>query len=591
LEHLLNLWKKTTTESPSVGQLPPGYTEAEFKTHLIARNNTSAFDQALQEQKIKMILESKEVKEQYLPLADALYRAINLKIQSAYWLNKQRDLLRTLQESISELEHVLTLNPGVIDTMMSGELDSEKRIVLEKKKKALASDKGRLGIQKQLDSLRNSLSMAEQLDFAFSNDEEIIKTMETLAKISGSSSEVATLLRDVSAVHMLHIASAGWQTTVTEHFGRGSQPTVERIRGLNGYLRDHIREHYLQAEQVEEHTGHKPFSKNLYLALERAWQQQSAGQKMTPIEQVVLKINQTLDPEKYTQKENTAITMVPVSGLLNIYSGYTGNACFTSQQNRVANGDFPKLRSWIYVTGRNTNTEVLRGSLLGIETTERDTGIPVLVARANNPQENFIQSVDQEQFVIGSLQEVVSTARRMQIARLEEAQKNGTVLERKLLCQQVAFPMDASGGSSTNRPLVSGVYRRRWNSCKKIGLENQPETNFNGYAIWDDKGSRACVKIWEIDANGNETWYGDWIHEGMNIEQLKSSFRYYIENNQTFDASLIKKYNLFANISKNDHSILVDLAKKGIKETYDATTQHKAWLAVLDILIIDTKIV
>ena len=198
--------------------------------------------------------------------------------------------------------------------------------------------------------------------------------------------------------------------------------------------------------------------------------------------------------------------MVPVAGLLRIYSGDIGDACYTSKHEELARNEYPRLHAWIYVTDRNKPSESLRGSLLGIQTTREDQ-TPTLVARANNPQENFIQSVDAEDFVNRSLKEVIATARRFQEARTSTA---SDLLSAEQGRQCVVIPLDTTTRSLTNRDPVRTVCKKLFGKLTKVGLKNEAETNFNGYNIWNKAGSHACVTIWEMDEDGKETWYGDW---------------------------------------------------------------------------------
>jgi hypothetical protein len=76
--------------------------------------------------------------------------------------------------------------------------------------------------------------------------------------------------------------------------------------------------------------------------------------------------------------------------------------------------------------------------------------------------------------------------------------------------------MDVRGLASTNRQVVSNVYIKRFKKCQPIKLETTKETGFNGHPIYDSYstllGSRSegTVVVWEIDAEGNEMYHGNW---------------------------------------------------------------------------------
>ena len=218
-----------------------------------------------------------------------------------------------------------------------------------------------------------------------------------------------------------------------------------------------------------------------------------------PIERIKYTIDNIRQGKKENIKAVAGVTMKPVAGLFRVFAGDIGEACYSSKHRVLADNTHPNIGTWIFTT-KAGNKVVIRGSMLGIEAVEDDDKDPeaksqVLVARANNPRENFIQGIDADQFVRASLKEVINTAKRRR--------KEGTKFK-------VAIPLDNVGQSSSNRSAVSRVYRQRFEKCEKIGLVDNLDTKFNNYAIWNKNGIHACVVIWEVDEAGNETWHGDW---------------------------------------------------------------------------------
>ena len=143
--------------------------------------------------------------------------------------------------------------------------------------------------------------------------------------------------------------------------------------------------------------------------------------------------------------------------------------------------------------------EIVRGSLLCIRAEEKNPkGLPapVLVVRANNPRENFISSVNADDFVLQGLLTVVQSARDM-----AQNQKSGI---------KVVLPLDERGMSCSNRQAIADTYRKRFRSCDKVALVETKDTKFNGYHVWNKDGNSACGVIWEITTDGEEYWYGDW---------------------------------------------------------------------------------
>jgi len=235
------------------------------------------------------------------------------------------------------------------------------------------------------------------------------------------------------------------------------------------------------------------------------WQQQMAGVNKLPIELLVAKAKKIVQPELEEGKKGIEITMVPARALLRILAGDIGDACYTSQHYSFAEGQFPGLHAWTYVVNRSRPNEAFVGSLLGVQTVGED-GAPVLVARGNNPRENFIQNVNAEEFVLSSLREVINTAKRMREERIR-ANPNLPAEQKR---QYVVVPLDGSSRSLTNRPKIADVSLKRFGRNRKIGLKNERETNFNGYPTWNKNGPNASGIIWEINEEGEEKWHGEW---------------------------------------------------------------------------------
>lgn len=499
LDGLVALWEKTLEKDPEAGRLPTGYQEAQFAVaELTIKTPTHAREENKQE-RIDELLASKEMHEQYAPLADAVKIGIHADTDHGYWLENQRSLLVSLQAQIDEVQGLLSASPEELDARITNEPDEQRKMLLAKKKKALGNERGRAGMAKQRDTLFETLQKAEQLSFVFADEPALVDTLEILAELAATMPEAVRVLREASAAHIMRVAPEGWRETLITAFKEDALPSADRVQALRSFSREYLREHYLHETQAPDHTGHVAFSPALRVALGRAWQQQESAKGKMPIEAIADKIQRIMNPVDDEGKQNQiGVSMVPVAGLLRIYSGDVGDACYTSLHEALAENKYRKIHAWLYVTGRGATQETLRGSMLGIQAT-RDDGVATLVARANNPQENFIQSVEADSFVLSSLSEVIATARRMRAEGKRQA---------------VAIPLDSATQSSTNRTPVASAYKKRFGTLPKIGLKNEPDTNFNGYDIWSKGGAYACGTIWEMDEEGNEIWHGDWSKKG-----------------------------------------------------------------------------
>ncbi|MBI3334905.1 MAG: hypothetical protein HY001_00195 [Candidatus Portnoybacteria bacterium] len=276
---------------------------------------------------------------------------------------------------------------------------------------------------------------------------------------------------------------------------------------LANFARQYVYEHYLHESQDPTHTNHAPFSINLLRELKAVWQQQADSHGLLPIERTYKNLRAIVKPGEGQESsaDRLNVAMVPVAGLFRIFSGDIGDACYTSRHLELARGEYPKLKAWIYVTNKEKSNETLRGSVLTIET-HRDDGVPALLVRANNPRENFIQSVNGDTFTIQSLRQAIEVAKS---ARQERIANNAELspLERR---QCVVVPLDRATQSSTNRKPVAEGYKKHFGNEPRIGLVDEPETNFNVYKVWKKDSTHACVVIWEMDEEGNELWHGGW---------------------------------------------------------------------------------
>lgn len=204
----------------------------------------------------------------------------------------------------------------------------------------------------------------------------------------------------------------------------------------------------------------------------------------------------------------TSIQFVPVGGLGRLTAGNVGNACYTSQTESLANGKFRDTHMMMIVKKRTDGSEQIVGSILGIiaQTAVPPYGTPVYVMRANNPQENFLSTVDINSYVDASVKALIQQAVDC---------RNENVLLDYESDIKVTIPMESSSNASmTNRPRVHELLYKMFKDCERVPLLDTPDTEFNGYPVW----SRA-VCIFEIK-DGKEYYYGN--HTETPAHELRS---------------------------------------------------------------------
>ena len=196
----------------------------------------------------------------------------------------------------------------------------------------------------------------------------------------------------------------------------------------------------------------------------------------------------------------TTVQFVPVAGLGRLTAGNVGNACYTSQTESLVDGEFSDTHMMMIVKPREGGTEHIVGSILGIEAVEsNDSETPVYIMRANNPQENFLSTIDIDTYVAASVKALIQQAvdlRNENVRTHYHEGKGGNI--------KVVIPMESSSNASmTNRPRVHERLFKMFKECERTPLKSTSDTNFNGYPIY----SRS-VCIFEIK-DGKEYYYGN----------------------------------------------------------------------------------
>ena len=496
-------WKETRESSPSLAMLPPGFKETTLRVPMAKRNVETTDDQGAQ---LRSFLSSQEVADAYLPLAQAW--ALQRDTPSEWF----EDLIGTFSNEQGALKELLSKTPEEMARMIADEPDPKQKQAYTQKAKALQNPKGRQGIERQADIFAGAIGTLTDIFRTFAasdrDEKDYAVVLESLGALDGRIS-LGKAIREFSVFHMCDRAMGGhWQGFVKELFEGYDDvsPTEKKIYGVQKLSKEYVEEHYLHHSQDQGHTGHTPFSPELLKKVSLAWQQQLDMQTgHLPITVLKNRLDKILGVGGDSSRKETPVTMVPVSGLLHIYSGDLGDSCHTSQHGTMARGRFPDLRSWVYVTKRGKPNEEMRGSVLAIQA-EQEDGTPVLVVRANNPAENFIQTVDCDAFVLSVLHEAVETAKRARADSIKHSYRLPAQKRRYV----VAIPMDHRGMASTNRQSINDVYRKRFVQCPRKGLKETAGTNFNQYAVWNEHGRTPAVAAWEIDEAGGEVWHGDW---------------------------------------------------------------------------------
>lgn len=450
-QKLIAIWKETVQENPDVAKLPEGYKEVTFNVPILERTEKIASDE------IEKLLKNRELPVALQKLWDGC-EPIHRETNVGDYLRKEQNIaIQELRGKIAELS-----------ARLAEEENLQKKLGMEKQKERLMA----------VVEVVSSLSFP---DFQY-NDKDFVDLMEQLVRILPKEvSRREHILLTMSAFHSAHCMPAArvnnFERYLNERDGYGEQGvTEEDVTFMSDHLTQYVNEHYLHPAQEVHQTGHTPFSKELLTALQQAWGLRPQVEKniIVQTQRAIISLEQA---SEITSKRTVPVTLIPVRGVLRIFSGDIGDACFTSQHREFAQGQYEKLTAFVFVTNRGTKDERIQGSVLAVET-ETPEGTPVLLVRANNPSENFVRSVDANILVTKTLEEMKTLAHRRDIPI-------------------VVIPRDNASESGSNRVLVTEKYQElpEYHSAEPIQLKDEPETNFNGYRNWVKDGVYPVIPI------------------------------------------------------------------------------------------------
>ncbi len=159
----------------------------------------------------------------------------------------------------------------------------------------------------------------------------------------------------------------------------------------------------------------------------------------------------------------TTMQFIPSRGLLLELSGHMGDACWASKYDSIAQ-EFPNITALTFLRNPGTNTERLVGAGLVIDTTDTETGEPVMVLRGINPIENYINGVKSEDFINSLLDYAKSVTGGRKLAIVIDSE---------------------SGDAATNRPTVIQFLKEHIKPERTDGkaLKLAADSTFNEYVL------------------------------------------------------------------------------------------------------------
>lgn len=454
-------------------------------------------------EEINKVLASKDLLDRF----SSIVRAIKDWIKGK---DKTNELVFSLEQKILSIERELNIDQsGWVEYLTSFSSEDERKTA-ERRLKAMANPKARAGFEhtfQKTKQLLEKLKMAkEQAGQNGINSPEIISLLELLAEISDENAKVA--LRFEVFRHILEINPCVFDTFKQFELG---EPTIDSVAILADFIDQQMIEHYLN--EKESHSGHGAFSKKLTDTITQLFGATKEEKGNTAMRNYANSLRR-LSHGEVMEYKTMPISLIPVSGLARLTSGYIGDACHTSQITEMSEGAYADTHAFLYATEDMYGNYNLRGSVFGICAETDPYEEPSFIVRANNPRENFIQTVDSDNFTENSLHAMINYAVKLR----EENIKNGNGGVMKVLA-----PLDNASQSSTNRPDVANFYHKSFNTgTSNKELLDTPSTNFNGYPIWAAETEHTCFVIWECDDKGKETYLGKWGNKPLHKLSIAS---------------------------------------------------------------------
>lgn len=453
---LLEMWNNATQQNPELAKLSEHYDE---KTYAVDTVTETVVDSEKATKEKTEILGNKNVLEQWKRLIAPMQEIMQVETKNVgNWYGE------TVQKIVAELE------------LQIDSLNSKMDTLPEQGKKGTL-----INIKKMMDFIEaiKAVSIHGSQELAISSGlEELAKVGIQFEKDKKLRAIIDDLIYKVSLLHVRQSGQGEHAVQMEKFAVRPEQPDESSLLEYAQFMAQYVAEHYLNDQQKKEHTGHTPFGKELLKKLLNIWQVEKDLEKGHPLIQAAKKIELANRGKSVKSGATRNISFVPVRGVMRIFSGDVGDACYTSQHVNLAKGQFPGITAVMMVTNRESAQERIEGSVLFVET-KTPQGESALIVRANNPRSNLLSKTDPDSLVKTTLDYAIDVAK-----------KRGF--------DKVVVPKDKATASSSNRTEVAAYYQQKYADAQSIRLVNEPETNFNNYDIWNG----TTVEVWNKNQQG-----------------------------------------------------------------------------------------
>lgn len=340
-----------------------------------------------------------------------------------------------------ELSNILTSEDHFIN-LAKNEIQSlagQKTSELQKKLQTAVHEKKRESLQKQIDSIVQLNQIAIESDDLLTD----LLNFDLNNKISNQDKMSTAFILQLLFMKAVNLSDENFNKAQT--LSREKEPTINDYEILIEFINNTIKQHAIPAFDFDSQQR-----KYLHKILS------SKG-----LQEEIKRFNQGTG--KFVDFE-----IIPSRKFLAEFSGYYGDACWTSRTNIMR--DNPDMLALAFVIRPDDDkTKRLAGSTLLIETTVNNE--PALVIRGLNPKQNIITELLAEDFIDKIIEYLTPICKKRGIKKILAPVKNK--------------------GALSNRPNLNDEFEEKYKE-KQITTLDKPN-DFNGYQI-----EKSCVVIAEI---------------------------------------------------------------------------------------------
>ena len=380
--------------------------------------------------------------------------AVSLEDLDKYLSSKE------VEECLSSQHELILSGKHDFETIIKDQISAFRltinslRYKLNNDEKIKSNEKIQQGILKQIENINNLIDKINSIETK--NIKKIIKELLSL-----NNKELSKLIKVLIISDILN--SSDFQ-------GYRAQLCIDKIDNKEEYIRilqdmySHGLEHHYWVDKFFDQKIIELFKKSLGLV--------EFKKGKTIIDHIWSTI-ESLKTGNITKTQTVDIDLIPVEGLARLTAGNIGDACYTSKvYNMVNDSQLDNVHAFLFSKKDSFGNDSFKGSVLLLETKDKDTQDTLFLVRANNPREGFLMSMSEEsrkRFVLQTIEKLKKYVEKYTLNTGKKA--------------RLAIVKDRSSSASTNRPSVAEIYKGIVIGKDRVYVDKNSVTNFNGYRL------------------------------------------------------------------------------------------------------------